>query len=252
MNRKKIITQEEKKGGVANWLTTFNDLMTLLMVFFVLLFTMGSVDIKKVKDFQGALQSALGVLYEGKMVAVPGLDQKKSIKDTDNAETDALNFSDEDIKKLEIQMEASNISEMLKDSIEALETESEVKMTRTKEGLLITLRESLLFGSGIAKINPGGYPILNKINSVLQNTSKPVRVEGHTDNNPIHTKKFPSNWELSTTRAVNVIKYFISVGEILPRRLSAVGYGESKPLFPNDIPENKAKNRRVEIVLVDL
>jgi chemotaxis protein MotB len=75
-------------------------------------------------------------------------------------------------------------------------------------------------------------------------------VEGHTDNVPIHTRQFPSNWELSTARAVNVLKYFADADRIDPRRLSAVGYGESKPLVNNDSPRNRAKNRRVEIVLI--
>jgi chemotaxis protein MotB len=78
----------------------------------------------------------------------------------------------------------------------------------------------------------------------------PIRVEGHTDNVPIHTKRFPSNWELSTIRAVNVLKYFANEGRIDPRRLSAVGYGESKPLVANNSPRDRAKNRRVEIVLL--
>jgi chemotaxis protein MotB len=78
----------------------------------------------------------------------------------------------------------------------------------------------------------------------------PIRVEGHTDNVPIYTKRFPSNWELSTVRAVNVLKYFADAGGIDPRRLSAVGYGESKPLVANISPQSRAKNRRVEIVLI--
>ena len=85
---------------------------------------------------------------------------------------------------------------------------------------------------------------------MIQKTSNHVRVEGHTDNVPINTKRFPSNWELSTSRAVNVIKYFIRQRKVKPQRLSAVGYGESKPVFSNDTPENRARNRRVEIVIV--
>ena len=91
---------------------------------------------------------------------------------------------------------------------------------------------------------------MDKVAAVIQNIRNPVRIEGHTDNVPIATRRFPSNWELSTARAVQVLKYFIAAGEIDPSRLSAVGYGEAKPVLPNNTPENRTKNRRVEIVLV--
>jgi chemotaxis protein MotB len=91
---------------------------------------------------------------------------------------------------------------------------------------------------------------LDKIAQALTNVPFSLRVEGHTDNVPIQTKRFPSNWELSIARAVNVVKYFAQVSNIDPQRLSAVGYGESRPVVENDTPSNRAKNRRVEILLL--
>ena len=96
----------------------------------------------------------------------------------------------------------------------------------------------------------GAYTVLGSLAGVIRDMPYPIRVEGHTDNVPIHTRRYPSNWELSTARAVNVVKYFADAGQIDPQRLSAVGYGESKPLVANDSAQNRAKNRRVEIVVV--
>ncbi|MEI6262103.1 MAG: OmpA family protein, partial [Deltaproteobacteria bacterium] len=100
-----------------------------------------------------------------------------------------------------------------------------------------------------SELRPEGYPVLNKIIRVLQSNGLDVRIEGHTDNVAIRSGRFSSNWDLSIVRAVHVVKYFIDAGKIAPQRLSAVGYGESKPLYPNDSPANREKNRRVEIIL---
>ena len=219
----------------SGWLTTFNDLITLLMVFFVLLFTMSSIDIIKLKDFQNALQSGLGVLKEGQKVSV-GLIDPPSPSEVESVTT---------LEEIE-----ENVPDEIQDFIKAFDSESEIAATYTKKGVLITLSDTILFQFGMADINLESFPVLDKIASIINKTPESVRVEGHTDNVPVvHSKRFPSNWELSITRAVNVVKYFVEIGKIHPQRLSAVGYGESKPLFPNDTPEQRAGNRRVEILL---
>ena len=222
--RKRKITYSEGQGG-ARWLTTFNDLMTLLLVFFVLLFAMSNIDVKKIKNFQYSLQSGLGVLREGEKVQI-GVIEKVPIENVED--------------------KAQKITE---DSIKALDSEPGVGVAFIDKGILITLEESFLFRSGIADIDPEGLPLLDKIAYVIRKTSNPVRVEGHTDNVKINTDRFPSNWELSIARAVNVVKYLVEAGKIPPQRLSAVGYGESRPVFPNDNTQHQAANRRVEILL---
>ena len=221
---KRKVTHSEDQGG-ARWLTTFNDLMTLLLVFFVLLFAMSNIDVKKIKNFQHSLQSGLGVLREGEKVQIAVIER---------------------VPIENIEYKAQKITE---DSIRALDTEPGVGIAFTDKGILITLEESFLFRSGIADIDPGGLPLLDKIADVIRKTSNPIRVEGHTDNDKINTVRFPSNWELSIARAVNVVKYLVEAGKISPHRLSAVGYGESRPIFPNDTPQHRAENRRVEILL---
>ena len=101
----------------------------------------------------------------------------------------------------------------------------------------------------MAEIEPGGFEVLDKVIKGVDRIASHIRVEGHTDNLPIKTEKFPSNWELSTARAVNVLKYFIYKGNIPAKIVSAVGYGASKPVRNNLTTENRAQNRRVEIVL---
>jgi chemotaxis protein MotB len=233
------------------WLITFNDMITLLMVFFVLVFAMGTIDVRKVKHFQSSMQSALGVLLEGRQTRVEVIEGETGTGDAERqGETPADQGTGVQKGNLEgAQGQAPTPSELIRSLKEALENQHGIDAVYTSKGLLITLDDRLLFELGQADINPQGVSVLAKISVVLQKVSKPVRVEGHTDNLPIGTRQFPSNWELSTARAVNVVKYFIAQGRIDPRRLSAVGYGESKPRVANDTPEQRARNRRVEIVL---
>lgn len=232
MKKKKKINDRKKGPG---WLTTFNDLITLLLVFFVLLFTMSSLDIKKLKKFQHSLQSGLGVLKEGQRVSVGVIDPHRP-SDLESVTTPE-EIEEESLDKIQ-------------DLVKAFDSEPEIAATYTKKGVLITLSNTILFQFGMADINPESFSVLDKIAAVISKMSESVRVEGHTDNVPVvHSKRFPSNWELSIKRAVNVVKYFVEVGKIPPQRLSAVGYGESKPIFPNDTSEHRARNRRVEILL---
>ena len=119
----------------------------------------------------------------------------------------------------------------------------------TKEGISVTIGEKLLFETGMAEIEKRNNPALKVLCPILKKTVCRIRIEGHTDDVPISNKRFSSNWELSTARAVNVVKYFISEGGILPKRLSAAGYADSRPLFPNVSDHNRDINRRVEVIL---
>ncbi|MBW2436679.1 MAG: flagellar motor protein MotB [Deltaproteobacteria bacterium] len=232
----------EQDSNSARWLTTFNDLVTLLMVFFVLLFTMSSVDAKKMQDFQFALQSGLGILKAGRNVDI-------SIKTTQPVE---------DMSHILTQAEGTKrskkdepLSGLASDAlIKSLTADFGIKVIPINEGIRLSFEDQILFDFGKAHINPDGHALLNRVAKVIQKRQDAVRVEGHTDNIPIRTPRFPSNWELSVARAVNVVKYFVELGNIDPRRLSAVGYGESRPLVANDTPANRMQNRRVEILLL--
>jgi len=301
---KKRKKKEAEPGGAAAWLTTFNDLMTLLMVFFVLLFTMGTLDRQKVESFQDSLQSGLGMLLAGQGAAIGlvepivnkfsgntvspdklkeklkdelnkltpevGIDQR-SDKTPEEVQEEEKGSGRNETKREEIKQHstpdtpASNStgdspdalnpepdkkSTAMDGTLDALSLEPDIKVTYSRKDARITLENKILFKLGIADISPEGLPSLKKVTGVIKRIPKPVRVEGHTDSLPINTERFPSNWELSASRAVNVVKYFIEKGKIDPKRFSAVGYGDSKPLHPNDSPESRAGNRRVEIVII--
>ena len=205
----------------SGWLTTFNDLITLLMVFFVMLFSMGHMDVKRFADFQNALQSAMGVLNAGR-------------------------HSDEGLIS-DRQWHPENSEAQLQ--MKALPQAEGLEAEYTRRGIKLTLDDELLFRSGSATITEQGQALLRRIGGVITPMHRTIRVEGHTDNRPIATRRYPSNWELSTARAVEVVRFFVEKSGIAPRLLSAAGYGSFKPKASNDSEANRAVNRRVEIVL---
>ncbi|MGD2036882.1 MAG: OmpA family protein [Desulfobacterales bacterium] len=231
---------EEKKS--AGWLTTFNDLVTLLMVFFVLLFTMSTIDTRKMQDFQYALQSGLGIMETGNKVAI-SVKKTQPVDDMSHIMTQAEGERDRQGSSLPGGKSVDPIRQLVKADLD-------IQVTRTHQGTRLSFEDQVLFDFGRAAINPAGSIFLDKIADALSKIPYAVRVEGHTDNVPIQTRRFPSNWELSVARAVSVVKYFAEVSNIDPKRLSAVGYGESRPVAANDSPSDRAKNRRVEILLL--
>lgn len=239
--RKKRQNAGTEGGNTAGWLTTFNDLVTLLMVFFVLLFTMSSIDAKKMQDFQFALQSGLGLLEAGQMVDIT-VKTPQPIEDMAH-----INTQPEGTKKPKKEQLSGLLS---KELVKSLEADFGIQITQTQHGTRLSFEDQVLFDFGKATLNPAGHRLLAQLARAIKQVPDAVRVEGHTDNVPIRTKQFPSNWELSVARAVNVVKYFAEVGKVDPRRLSAVGYGESRPLVANTTPANRQKNRRVEILLL--
>jgi chemotaxis protein MotB len=134
--------------------------------------------------------------------------------------------------------------------VKQLDMEDDVEISFSQEGLVMRLAEHALFDLGVASLSATAMPLLDKIGAIISRIPYSVRIEGHTDNLPISTVMFPSNWELSTARAVNVLRYLIKTHNISPSRLSAEGCGEYQPLYPNDTPEHRAQNRRVEIIFV--
>ena len=126
--------------------------------------------------------------------------------------------------------------------------QQEMQYAISTEGLVLQVFDNALFDRGVAELSPKAFPFLNKIAYIISKSSHNVQIEGHTDNLPIHTEKSPSNWDLSTARAVNVLRYLVDKGKCSPKRLSAAGFGEFQPIFPNDTPEHRAGNRRVEFI----
>ncbi len=230
----------EEGSGAPAWMVTYGDLVTLLMCFFVLLFAFSSIDAQKFEAVMQSFQGSAGVLSGGTSLSdSPLVFDGMPENNTTTVAKDALVL----VKLKE------KIDEQLKDS------EIDIKVTSqiVENGLLIRFPDNALFDSGEAKLKETAEDALTIIGNLLLNeefVEKVVRVEGHTDNVPMRSLEFPSNWELSTSRATNVIKYFLDDVGMEPNRLSASGYGEYYPIASNEIAEGRSKNRRVDIVVL--
>ncbi|MBW1938168.1 MAG: OmpA family protein [Deltaproteobacteria bacterium] len=222
---KKNSKDSEEKGG--KWLSTFNDMVTLLLTFFVLVLSMSKLDVAKVKEAVYSINDSLGMLSSVEMIGIKAFEP----------------FI------IPIKSRFSNFSEKKRELAEHINKIGNMDARVIEGGVSIILKEKLFFKTGMSKIEEKNYPFLKNLSSILQKTDCQIRVEGHTDDVSIENKRFPSNWELSVARAVNVVKYFISKGNISPKRLSAAGYGDSKPLYPNVSDHNRELNRRVGIIL---
>ncbi|SJZ64333.1 OmpA/MotB family protein [Selenihalanaerobacter shriftii] len=231
MPRRKKKKSDEGSGG-SNWLTTYGDMMTLLLAFFVLLYSFSSVDAQKFQMVVEALQGKLGVLEGGKTIS----------------SSDLITAG---VKNNEMGLQQFNrihqkISKYIKDN----NLKNDIKLEMTDRGLTIRFTGKVLFDLGEAKIKENSYNILNKIAGIIDQVPNKIMVEGHTDNLPINNSKYPSNWELSTARATNVVKHFIEDNGIDPSKLSAAGYAKYKPIRPNDTIKNRALNRRVDVIVL--
>lgn len=233
LRRRTDVSDPASTDGI--WLTTFNDMMTLLMVFFVLLFSMSTVDMKRFKHFQGELQSALGILEAGQKTKVGVVEPEPPITKSSPEE------GAEDQPPPPVAAEIRTLRRLSEDL--------GLPCTWSARQIQITLEDALLFGSAKIRFNPAALPVLQKVAAALKKVAGDILVEGHTDNRPLASRDYPSNWELSTARAAQVVKHLISAGNIAPQRLAAVGYGDSKPIATNETPIGQAINRRVEIVL---
>ena len=231
----------EEAGEQSEWLTTYADLVTLLLVFFVLLFSVSSLDIQK---WQKILQSIQFNLGQGTaVVAVP----QPPVPDLE-----PMNFDEGPVEYIPYGP-PDEIDEDLKAEVQEFAQQKKIGenivVLEEKNRITITIEGQVLFDSGQADLLPDAYPILDRIALIIQKfPTYRVNIKGHTDNVPIATQRFPSNWELSAVRATTVLRYLVEFG-IDPRRLTATGYGELIPIAPNDSPETRAKNRRVEFVL---
>lgn len=236
---KKIVNVTIKQGGAA-WMNTFADMMTLLLCFFVLLFAMSNIDAKKFEAVTVAFSGSAGILKGGNTV----LDER------------VMNRGSVSEGATSMVMEMQSFQNMEADIMEYLEEnnlQSKIDVLNDDAGLLLRFQENILFESGSAAINQDAYPILNYIGQMLNTNNfkdKFINVEGHTDNVPHMSARFPSNWELSVGRASSVVRYLIETMDINPERISASGYGEYHPVAPNDNAENRSKNRRVDIVIL--
>ena len=204
--------------------------MTLLLTFFVLIVSFSNTELIKFRQAMGSLQGTKGVLMEQDGSAI--------ISKQQNSFTQPLD-----------QETMLRMLKQIEENIFDMDAGNSVNIEINQEGLIFRIDSELMFESGQSELNPEVYSLLGGVSEIVNRFDCEIRVEGHTDDSPISTSRFPSNWELSIARAMSVIRYFAEVSGISPRRLVAVGAGEHKPLVPNDTPMNRKRNRRVEIIL---
>ena len=227
--------EPEKAPNHERWLITYADLITLLMIFFVVMYTISNVNAKKFAQVASSLSQTLVGTSSGHFIGeAPG--------------PMPMDVSPEGQRRE--QHEMGEAQKQLEEYIKGQGLEGRVVVELEERGLVVSLKETMFFSIGSAEINPQAREVLSQIGQVLNKMPNNVRIEGHTCDLPIRTASFPSNWELSTARATNVVRFLISNANFDPKRLSATGYGEYRPLKPNTNEGNRAMNRRVDIVLL--
>ncbi len=242
------------------WLLTYADMITLLMALFIVLFAISSVNVSKLKTLQQSLKDAFSgrvldggeaIMETGNSVVVRQLNSESSIvprtpsigqpAEAGARRALAARREEDDLQRIKRLLDAYAAAHGFRDSVETVVT---------RRGLVVRLlTDRVLFDSGLAELKAGGMPLLTQIGTLLTvDRRHPILVEGHTDDVPISTSRYESNWELSTARATEVVRYLIDRNVPAPR-FGAAGYADLHPLATNGTDGGRARNRRVEIVL---
>lgn len=264
--------------GLPPWMGTFADLMSLLMCFFVLLLSFAQIDAVRFKKMAESMKDAFGVQREipapdiVKGVSVikqewsPSISEESVIteikqetqeieqehikmkdgeKDAEMDKDQAMEMAQQVIEE-ELQEQYAALQEALEEQIE----QGQIAVEREESKIIIRIQEKGSFGSGSARLDSGFHQVMDRISSVLATKPGRILVAGHTDNIPISTGRFRSNWELSSARAVTVLHSLLRNKSIDPDRVVVQGFAETKPLEDNATPQGRAKNRRVELVIL--
>jgi chemotaxis protein MotB len=243
------------------WLVSYADFITLLFAFFVVLYSSSQVDKRKAGRLAMAIQVAfqeLGV-FQTSSTKIPVKDddampfEKVQIVENINKDADLKQIVNPMKGVLSSAGQPQSLQEAQQEIQKALDPEiqrREVTMSMRREGLVVSLKEMGFFDSGSATIRPSSLDAISRLAAVLKQRPENLRIEGHTDNIPIHTARFASNWELSTSRATELIQLLITNYGIPPSHLAAAGYGEFHPVASNDTSEGRAQNRRLDVVIL--
>lgn len=220
--------------GLPMWMATYSDLVTLLLTFFVLLLTMASMDPTKFIQAKTSIEAAFGWSTKAAPVpfSIPVLPSPPKSKFTPIPRQSPIQH----FKRIKTDLEMTKLDQL----VEAVQ--------RDNDSIILRIHDNVLFEQGKTDLNPEAYPILRKVADIIRPLPMTMRIEGHTDSTPMTTGK-GSNWDLSVARAVSVMAFY-QRGELFAQdRMSAAGYGDSRPLAPNTTPENKAQNRRVDFII---
>ncbi len=221
----------ECPAGAPKWMVTFGDLMSLLLCFFVLLLSFSSMDPAMFKEVSGSLKQAFGVQREDIVYDMP--------MGVDIVSRDFNPIFDVDV-----------ILEKIKSTIKLELIKGDIEIEALSDRIILRMNDELTFDPGSARLKPEAKPLLAKLRTVIEKVPGEILVAGHTDNTPIKNGLYSSNWSLSAARAAAVVEFLLKQGTIAPSRIAAVGYGSSRPRVPNDTPEHRRENRRVELIFM--
>lgn len=230
--------REEKEANHERWLLTYSDLITLLMIFFVIMYASSNVSVSKYKAVSDSFKIALSGGGGSLVGPVDSVNANGSNERNDNKEVSEEN-------------KLMNLKENVDNYLQSAGMSTGISTSIEERGLVISLKDSIIFDSGKAEIKNDYKKKLVDLGSILNKMDSYIRVEGHTDNVPINNNKFNSNWQLSVIRATNVTELLIEEAHIAPKRLSSIGYGEFRPVADNNTEQGRAQNRRVDIVLIN-
>lgn len=244
--------REEESKGEQSWLLTYSDVITLVLCMFVMLYSFSTIDIQKFEALVQSLNQTFSGVLDGGQIIDPDnkdnlpidVDDKHDEEDKDNDldKDDELNTEDFDKELLEVYEKILNL--IIEHGLE-----DQVFVGVESKGIEIRFNDGVFFDSGSAALKSSANQMLNKLAKIFKKIDNEILVEGHTDNRPINTPQFPSNWELSTSRAISVVKYFVNQG-IDPTRIGALGFGEYRPIETNGTAQGRQANRRVNVIVL--
>lgn len=229
--------RQEEPEQQAEWLLTYSDLVTLLLTFFVALFSMSVVEEHKFKELAKSVRTAFGST-ESVVVGEGTGDEMVSL----NSESESILDGSEGISEKELKEKAQ-------ETVKNLNLDENITVVDEGSSLILRMNSIILFDSGDAELKENGKKILKDLSKFLIETGKEIEIQGHTDNVPINSYLYPTNWELSTKRATNVVLYLIQNCGMDPTKLKSSGKGEYSPIAPNDTEQNRQKNRRIDIII---
>lgn len=232
--------EPQKDDGLPPWMATFADMMTLLLCFFVLLLSFAEQSEEKYRDALGSIKGAFGV----KEIRAVSEDMAQFNTSSQATQDLASQISHDERLLLGVIMRIKSLLEDVD-----MELKEGAGVTADRDGVVFSARSSAMFKPGTAELAEGASEVLDTVIKVLKDYKLNLVVRGHTDDRPIATRKFPSNWELSAARAAVALDYILSKGVIEVSRAKAVGYADTRPAARNDTEENRNKNQRVEFYL---
>jgi chemotaxis protein MotB len=247
----------EKEPNHERWLISYADFITLLFAVFVMLYAMSQTDKNKVDQLVASLRESFGYVKTGASAKKLNLTESTDLRTIPSVRmetlTPGLRQSQEESSPVlthAAMKEFLEIKAAIENNLRKYGAQNKVNVDITRRGLVVSLKEAGFFDSGNATVKEESLQLLAMVARSLAGYSNPVRIEGNTDNVPINSGKYKSNWELSTARATNIVHYLIDNYKFLPAKISAVGYGEFRPMADNGTDAGRVRNRRVDIVLL--